>query len=337
MNSAGSSQGWQTSVAGSGTVSANSGVANAVAYYPAAGGATTVTPANLLYNGSTGMLTIGGSGTGTATLTAPATGTGPLVFGNVIQTPNNTSGSNCGAANVSNGSGAISSGMIFYGSTMTFCSGNSAVLYAATSSNNSMLQMPGLTGGNPFISFFNNTGVPDTSIGRTGQGIVGAGSSNAPGEGGYFRSANSCTITASQAFATNLCSQTLPGTIAGTSGTKPWIVRCTIPWNFSAGSGAATVTMGVNLGTAPSASTYFTERLWNPTGASSNSGATIVSASGQTVLITTSSLTINLADVYIAELEGVIVAPAAGIAFNVYASTTGGTGQYLTGANCRFE
>jgi hypothetical protein len=109
---------------GSGTVGANSIAANAVPNYPSAAGSTTIAATHLNYNDATNVLNIGvaGNGTstlglvgntsGTATIAGPAvagTSSNPIVFSNVLQTPNGAQ-ANPAVAGSSNTAGIYFSG-----------------------------------------------------------------------------------------------------------------------------------------------------------------------------------------------------------------------------------
>lgn len=243
------------------------------------------------------------------------------------------------------GSGTVNSGtggrFTWYAAAGTTVSSNAnlddSITTPATITSQETIAAPGIkvtgTGG---ISLTGAGGTLPTPA--SGQGGIGIGPGNVPSyysNGGTWTAIGSgggptiytCTIPADTSFGTNICSQALGATA------RQWRVHCSIPWNFTGGSGTSNVVIGINLSATPSYQTYLTPVMWATTGAT-NMGAIAVSASGNTAIITANGLTAGTGGtIFTVNLDGTVAA-AANTTIYIYGTATVGTAAFRPGVTC---
>lgn len=256
----------------------------------------------------------------------------------------NSSGGGSGGGG-GGGSGTVNSGTAgfygFYSTTGTAISGNThlddGATTAATITAQETLAAPG-------INVTGSGGIAMTGTGgtlpapATNSGGIGIGPGNVPqfySNGGAWTAIGSgggptiytCTIPADTSFGTNICSQALGATA------RQWRVHCSIPWNFTGGSGTSNVVIGINLSATPSYPTYLTPVMWATTGAS-NMGAVQVTASGNTPIVTATGLTAGAGGtIFTLNLDGTVAA-AANTTIYIYGTASVGTAAFRPGTTC---
>lgn len=224
---------------GSGTVQSNSGAANAIAKYSAAGGSTTVGPDSALDDGSTtaSTLTYGGSGgisakvinmpgatSGTSTMTPPAvagTTTNPINFTNVISVPLGSAAS--GASIQCNNSCTAGIGFYFASNAAPAVSTTNGIFVFDGSTNPSTFRSTGAssplgTSAAPFGTLFNNGSISKGAniiISGTAPTIAGAGCGGSAASIAANNGTASFTINVGTAPTAGGCTVTLPTAATG--------------------------------------------------------------------------------------------------------------------------
>lgn len=242
------------------------------------------------------------------------------------------------------GSGTVSSGtanqFAWYAATGTTVSSNAHLTDNGTITSTETVAAPGLnvTGSGGIAMTGAGAALPAPAASSGGIGIGPGGVPSYYSNGGTWTAIGSgggptiytCTIAADTSFTSTqatICSQALGATA------RQWRVHCSIPWNFTGGSGTSNVVIGINLSATPSYQTYVSPVMWNSTG-SSNMGAVAVSASGNTPLVTANGLTAGAGGtIFTVNIDGTVAA-AANTTFYIYGTASVGTAAFRPGVTC---
>lgn len=287
--------------AGTGTVSANSGSAGAIANYAAAGGSTTVGPDATLSDSGTALIY-----SGTTFQVGAGAGASPSIVS----------------------SAATTSGFYFVG-TQPCISSNAT----GTTCFDTVGQRLPSTG---VLRFLNGTlagGAVDLGLSRTGLGVAAIGNGTAGDETGLLRAGNACRVTADITLpvntATNVCSWSLPAVA------KAWAWQCQIPWVISAGSGTNTLAIIANPSQTPTAATNGAAEIKTTNTNTATELTTAISASGATTLLTSVTIT-PAATVFLSSTSGTLLASATAgtFAIQMTAAGTTATAAAKAGATC---
>lgn len=173
----------------------------------------------------------------------------------------------------------------------------------------------------------------DVTLTRGQNGFLRVGNANGSNESAFIGTYNSCPIPltafSSPTTPANPCNRNLP-LVART-----WIIHCIMPFNYTAGTGATTVTFNIVIGAAPTAVSTFVSSILSPSASPTYVPVTIPTTTGTTQLIQHGT-SLPDTNTYTMRTDGVVNAPG-GNSINLNATISNGTAQLLSGGYCRYE